>query len=419
MSTAPGETSAENPSLWVREAPALAPERPPLPDRADVVVVGGGIAGVSASCALARLGVGCALLEAGTIASRASGRNDGQILLGLGEHYNRIVGQFGREQARVLWHSIQDNHEALRGELDDAGIDCHLERAGGLRLAETPHEWTELQDAAALLAEDGIEHQLLDADVLREVFPLAEQFHGALRLPGEAVVQPAAMVRGLARVAREHGATIHEHARVARIETHGSEHRITLQDGRTIAATAVVHCTSTLARELDESGFLARNLFPFRGQIIATDPLPDDLARAFPPYAMSSNFCYEYFRMHDRRYVVGGMRWSVPGEEQGLLDDDNHNEQITHNLRDWTARHFPPLADVPTPHVWTGIMAGTGDGLPLCGALPGAPGVFALCGFNGYGLSFAWLAGRSLAEQVVEGRASDPGAALFAPRRFV
>jgi glycine/D-amino acid oxidase-like deaminating enzyme len=61
---------------------------------------------------------------------------------------------------------------------------------------------------------------------------------------------------------------------------------------------------------------------------------------------------------------------------------------------------------------------GTADGLPLLGALPGRPGVFCNLGYNGYGLSFAFLAGLCLAEQILDGRAVHEGSELFAPRRF-
>lgn len=406
-----------HPSLWVRESAELPPS-PPLPAAVEVAVIGGGIAGVSTALWLARAGAEVCLLERAAVADRASGRNDGQLLLGLGEHYNRIVGQLGKADARRLWDSICANNDELKREIRAAGIPCDLRQGGGLRLAETAHEHSELREAAELLAAEGIAHELLDPGGVRARLPLAEGFHGALHLPGEAVVQPAAMVRGLARAAQAAGAAVIEGVEVIAVDGDTPPRTLHLADGRTLRAHVVVHCTSVLAPRLDGSGFLARNLFPFRGQIVATEPLPDELAHAFPPAAMSSNFCYEYFRLHGRRFVVGGMRWSVPGEESGTTDDGDSNPQVSANLLRWVARHFPALAAVPFPHCWTGIMAGTPDGLPLCGALPGQPGVFALCGFNGYGLSFAFLAGRTVAEQVLEGRASDPAAPLFAPRRF-
>ena len=137
-----------------------------------------------------------------------------------------------------------------------------------------------------------------------------------------------------------------------------------------------------------------------------------------PPYAMSSNFCYEYFRIHRGRFVLGGMRWSVPGEELGTVDDSTVNPEVTNNLLDYVRRHFPDLSGRDFPHAWTGIMAGTPDGLPLVGALPGRAGTYALGAFNGYGLSFAFLAGRCLAELVVDGQSPHPALPLFAPRRL-
>lgn len=404
--------------LFLRDAPPLPIDDAPLPTRIDVAIVGGGIAGIATALWLARAGVGVLVLEAERVAARASGRNDGQMLLGLGEHYNRIVGQLGRERARLLWDYIRRNNQAMKDEIGFSELACDLVPAGGLRLAVSEHEQRELEEASALMREDGIAHELLPAADVERVLPAARGFFGVLRLPGEAIVQPAAMVRGFARRAREAGARIVEAAAVTAVEPEAEGSRITLADGRSLRCAFVVHCTSTLARELDGSGFLRAQVFPFRGQIHATAELPEALAAQFPPCGMSTHFCYEYFRCYRQRFVVGGMRWSVPGEQLGILDDSRHDERVAANLRAFVDRHFPALARQPFAEQWTGIMAGTADALPLLGALPGRPGVFALLGFNGYGLSFAFQAGRSLAEIIVEGKASHPMVASFAPRRF-
>ena len=414
----------EHPSLWVREATPLPAEPATWPNTCDVVVIGGGVAGTSAALALARRGVDTTLCEAGHIADRASGRNDGQILLGLGEHYNRIVGQFGAAGARTLWQFIQRNHEDLCAEVESWSENCHLTQAGGLRLAETEHEQAELREAASLLDAEGIPHELLDRDALTGLFPASGgTFLGALRLQGEAVVQPAAMVRGLASAARRAGARVYEQTPVTGIIEAGDKQLVAIADGRQIEATIVVHATSALAPHLDRSGFLGRRVFPFRGQILASDPLSDEIAAGFPAdCAMSSNFCYEYFRLHRNgggaRFVVGGMRWSVSGEELGIVDDTTVNTDVSAHLIDWVTKHFAALRDVQFPHTWTGIMAGTDDGLPLVGALPGPPGRFAILAFNGYGMSFAHRTGSVLADLITDGRSDDPAAPLFAPRRF-
>jgi glycine/D-amino acid oxidase-like deaminating enzyme len=403
-------------SLWQREARPVSTHA--LPARTQVAVIGAGIAGISTALHLAERGADVTVLDREGIAARASGRNDGQLLLGLGEHYHRIHGQFGSERAQRLWAFLQRNHDLMLARVGAAGIDCGLVQKGGLRLAETAHEAGELHTAAELLAREGKPHQLLTAGDVRRWLPPAEGFHGALFLPGEAIAQPVHLVQGLAHAAATAGAHLVTGAPVVAVDGDAGNFVVRLADGRALAADAVVHCTSALAPGLDHTGFLRRCLFPFRGQVIATDPLPPELAAAFPDYAMSSNFCYEYFRVSRGRFVIGGKRWAVPGEELGILDDASHNPAVTAHLLDYVATHFPALAGIPFPHVWTGIMAGTPDGLPLLGALPGQSGAFALLGFNGYGLSFAFLAGRCLADMVLDGQSDEPAVDLFAPRRL-
>ncbi|HEU4419358.1 MAG TPA: FAD-dependent oxidoreductase, partial [Planctomycetota bacterium] len=203
-------------SLWLQESPSFRAGAA-LPATTDVLVVGGGIAGISTALHLARAGIGVAVLEQATVASRASGRNDGQLLLGLGEHYHRIHGQFGETRARLLWDFLRDNHDAMRAALVENDVDCELDQSGGLRLAETPHEWTELQEAAALLAREHKPHALVPPGELPRWLPAGTGFHGALHLPGEAIVQPVRMVRGLAAAAAAAGAQIVEGARVSSI----------------------------------------------------------------------------------------------------------------------------------------------------------------------------------------------------------
>ncbi|MBL9076462.1 MAG: FAD-binding oxidoreductase [Planctomycetes bacterium] len=401
-------------SLWLTEGSA-GPGAAPLPDRCDVAVLGGGIAGTSVALHLAERGAEVVLLEREAIAARASGRNDGQLLLGLGEHYHRIHGQFGAERARLLWRFLADNHAAMLAAVRAHGIDCDLHQRGGLRLAETAHEAHELEQAAALLHAEGLPHELVAARDLPRWLPGSRGFHGALFLPGEAIVQPVQLVRGLARAAAARGAHCVLGAEVAAVTGTAGDLELRLRDGRRLRAAVAVHCTAALAPQLDRSGFLARTVFPFRGQVLASGPVLD---ASFPDFAMSSNFCYEYFRHSRGRFVVGGKRWSVPGEEVGIVDDATHNPQVTANLLGYVREHFPALQDVAFPHVWTGIMAGTPDGLPLCGALPGCPGEHAFLAFNGYGLSFAFLAGRCLAEQIVDGTQAHAALPLFAPRRF-
>ncbi len=407
-----------DPPLWEREE---APVRDPLPPRCDLAILGGGIAGASTALHARDEGLEVVLLEAGRLASRASGRNDGQILCGLGESFHRLAGQWGRETARRLRAFLAANREDLVGRIRAEGLDCGLRTEGGLRLASTPHEWEELRASAAMLEEDGVRVRLLEAGELRREVPLLRGFHGGLFQREEALVDPRALVRGIAALARTRGARVLEGTPVSEIEEDGTGFLLRLgPEGRSrLRATAVLHATSALAPELDRSGFLARRVFPFRGQILSTRPLPAEVLENLPFYAMSANFCYEYFRRHGERLTLGGMRWSVKGEENGTTDDAHVHPRITANLVEWMRTHLPAAAETGIERVWSGIMAGTPDGLPLVGPLPGRTGELCCLGFNGYGLGSAFRAARLALDWLCAGRSEDPAASLFLPRRLL
>jgi gamma-glutamylputrescine oxidase len=384
----------------------------------DILVIGGGIAGVSAAWHCTNAGLSSGLIEAEFLGARASGRNDGQVLLGLGEHLNRLVEQWGQEDALELWSFLDENQSAMRQVIEEDALACDFESGGGLRFSASKHEQHELEQSARLMEKHGIQHELLDKRMLQERVPLAEGFFGALELPGEAVFDPCAFVRGLAMRARKRGLEVREGVRVVSIDGSMGEFRVALSDGSELQTRTVLHATSALGSAIERSGFLAREIFPFRGQVLATEPLPAELATQMPRAAMSSNFCYEYWRMHETRLTLGGLRWSVRGEELGLTDDTRVHPQIRQGLREWLRTHFPALSGLQIERDWSGIMAGTRDGLPLIGEIPGRAGELASVAFNGYGMSFAFLAGRCIAEILVDGRPSHAATRLFAPRRL-
>ncbi len=408
-------------SLWLHERPKIRGNsrreaRPPV--HCDVAIIGGGVAGVMTAFHTSRLGLSVAVLERTQIAARASGRNDGQVLLGLGEHLNRIVGQWGERRGLELWRFLDENQRALTQLIRDEDLPCDFVQEGGIRLSETAAEQAELIESASLMERAGISHRLHDRDELARLLPLGREFHGGLFLAREAIFDPAAFVVALAERAQAAGATLIEDNGVRAVQGSGGEFELTLDDHTTLRCSIVVHATSALAPDLDRSGFLAKSVFPFRGQVLATNELPEDIAARMPRWAMSSNFCYEYFRMHGNRMTLGGMRWSVKGEETGTTDDTKRNPEVSAKLRAYLARHFPDIAAHGIAREWTGIMAGTSDGLPLLGELPGRPGEYACLAFNGYGMSFAFLAGLCIAEMIDSGRASHPTAVMFRPDRF-
>ena len=264
-------------SFWLAEAaPTLRSQ--PLSGTADVEIVGGGVTGISAR-SRSRAGERVRLHEARAIASGASGRNGGFALRGGAMAYDSAREWLGHDAAADYWRLT----EAYVDRMAELGGDA-FRRTGSLRLAGDD-ERDELRAEYEALREDGFAAEWRDE--LPE--PLAGRFPGALFHPDDAVLQPARLVRRLARAAAEAGVEIREHDRVEDLDQLEAETVLVATDGY----------PSGLLGELEGL------IIPTRGQMIATEPLPERLF-PMPHYGRHG---YDYWHQNEEgRLIVGGFR---------------------------------------------------------------------------------------------------------------
>jgi gamma-glutamylputrescine oxidase len=366
----------------------LAEDAEPLPrvrraGRVDVAVIGGGVTGCACALALGQAGLRVRLYEAREIASGASGRNGGFALRGGSMPYHRAREQIGRDRAQSLWRTTErylDRLESLAGNA--------FRRVGSLRLAADPAERDDLADEFDALGEDGF-----SVEWRGELEPpLDRLFHAAILHPGDGALQPARWVRRLARLAAEARVELHERSRVHSLEELDAEQIVIATDGY----------TSGLLPELDAV------VRPARGQVIATEPLPERLF-THPHYARRG---YDYWQQtQDGRLVIGGRRDSAledefTAEEATTAGVQSQLEQLVRQL----LGRVPPIT-----HRWAGIFGTTADGFPLVGAMPGHSGLWVACGYTGHGNVLGLACGELLAAAIL-GR-PDPVLDIFDPAR--
>ena len=407
-------------SIWFDKEKEINPLR--IPTQTEVLIVGGGIAGLSAALFLSQMKIKTLVLEKNHLGFGATGRSDGQVLLATGEHPSRIVSQLGEKRAFYLFSSMEENLKLIESLSKKRSIS--FIKNGGYRLAENENEVLELKQSLDLLKRHGKKARYLDENDLAKELPSIDRFLGALFRDEEAVVHPYKLIQALEEEARTSGAEIVQKAEVKEVKGHlGSlEAKVFIESKNKeelkIRTKAVLLASSYFSSEVDNSGFLNRVLFPFRAQALAVQTLPEEFKNNLPESPMSSHFCYEYFRRSGDILVVGGMRWSVRGEEVGITDDSLINHEVHNNLVKWIKLHFPSLQKPKITNAWTGILCGTPDGLPISGMIPGKPGFFVLAGFNGYGLSMAMALAKSVSQEIVQGQSSYVWSGLFRPDRF-
>lgn len=373
----------------------------------DVVVIGAGLCGTGAALALASAGVGVVVLDGGSIAGSATGRNAGFILQGTAERYARAAIVYGRERTRRVHALTLENHRRIAAVVAEHNIEAFYRRGGSLQLASSPEEEHELVESADLLNADGFEAVLLRDDQLPAVYRDAG-FQVGVLLPQDGELHPVRFVRGAMGAAVSQGARLFEGSPVTALDAGSAgEVRVSTAEGEVAASVALV-CTNARAGEL--LPWYADKVDPVRGQMLATAPAP----RIFelPVYA---DHGYDYWRQDELgRVVLGGWRNLDPGAEVGTADVLHEGIQAKMEA---FIRRFPQIAEIPVTHRWSGIMGFSRDGLPLVGPAPGAPGALAAVGFTGHGFGFAWLAGEALAQVVLEGR--HPMVDELSPRRFL
>lgn len=398
-----------NEVLWLQDPPDARGDL--LPEAADVVIVGAGLAGLSMALHLQAKGLATVVVERTRPAWGASGRNAGHVLAGTSEYYNRARTLMGREKASFIWAFTVANQQQFSEQLLGMSQDTAYARSGYLACATSPAERLELEESVALLREDGFTAEFWDADLLVKRTGRSP-FLGARYAPDDGVLHPARTVWALADLYRERGGCLVERTEVKGVVEGAQGLRVecaTPAGVRSLASTLVVHCTNAWARELLPA--FADLIVPVRGQMLATERMHKVI-----PMAMAANFGYEYWRQAPNGEVVlGGWRWSQKELEIGALSEVL-NPEIHDGLAGFLADNFPKVGKPALRCAWTGTMGFSRDGLPWIGEVPGKQGQYIAAGFTGHGFGLAWRCTACLAEEMVHGRLHGD-LAHFRPRR--
>jgi len=367
---------------------------PPLAERitADVCVVGGGYAGLSAALELAERGYSVALLEAQRVGWGASGRNGGQALAGFGfAGQEAIEVQLSAADARRAWEISVDAMQLLRSRIDKHAIACdyvpgHLMLAVNARKTLELEVWAHRVERAYAYPLQSIGHAELGGWIA------SERFHAGVFDPQSGHLHPLKYCLGLAAAARAAAVRIFENSAAIRIER-GDTPVVGTAAGE-VACRFVVLAGNVYLGEFGKrvAPELMPRIMPVGTYIITTEPMDPARADALirqRAAAHDNNLILDYFRLTaDHRLLFGG------GESYSTLTPGN----LAGRMRQRMLAVFPQLADLPVPYVWGGFVDITMNQAPDFGRL--GANIYYLQGFSGHGLAMAVMAGRLVAETV-------------------
>jgi glycine cleavage system aminomethyltransferase T/glycine/D-amino acid oxidase-like deaminating enzyme len=374
-----------------------------LPDRAKIVIIGGGVGGTSIAYHLAQLGESDVILL---------DRNE--LTSGSTFHSAGLVGQLRGSVS--LTRMMMDSVELYR-KLDCGWVEC-----GGIRLACTPEREEEVLRQVAWSRTFGLPLELIGPGESKELFPLmvTDGVRCASYLPTDGYLDPSLLTYALAEKAREAGVQIFTHTRVNAIDVIDGRVRGVQTEWGPVEADVVVNAGGMYAAEIGRLAGVRVPIIPFAHEYLVTQPVRTRPRNASGEIVhlptLRDPDLLIYFREEGDGLVMGGYErssapWSldeklldrVPQDFNGrLLEEDwPRFEEIADNSR----KRVPLMEDVKVTKLINGPEAFTPDN-EFCLGESDVRGFFVAAGFCAHGLAGAGGMGKLMAEWIVEG---EPG----------
>ena len=363
---------------------------------ADVAIIGGGYVGLWTALGIKRLDPACdvVVLEQDICGGGASGRNGG-FVLSWWPKLSSLAALCGVEDAVRVAQGSEAAIEEIRAFCETHRIDAHFRRAGWLWTATSQAQLGAWEGVVALCEKLGVGtfRRLAPDEVARRSGSPAHRA-GVLE-SSAATVQPAALVRGLRRVALEAGVRIFEGTRVVAF-TRDRPVRIRTERGR-VTAERLVIASNAWAAGIRE---LSRGIVAITSDMVVTAPAPERL-RALGwtggECITDSQTMVDYYHVtRGGRVAFGKGGWGIAlGGRIGPDFDRNARRAAT--VEEDLRRSYPQLADVSITHDWSGPIDRTPTSLPLMGRLGGREHIVYGVGWSGNGVGPSVIGGKVLA----------------------
>jgi len=360
--------------------------------RADVLIIGGGIAGLMTAWFLAREGTKVTLLEAGELGAQASGANAGSLHLQI--QYPEFVS-YGEAWARSYAPTLRFLQASIGmwTELGDAlGDDLNVTLGGGIVVARTSKQMRFIEAKAAIEASVGIKIDVLDREALRAAAPyLSDKAIGGGFCAGEGKANPLRATPAMAAAAENAGAEILCGVRVNGITGRAGAFEVDTSQGR-FFADKIVNAAGANAAKVAALVGMKIDLGGFPLQVTVTEPV----APLIPHLIYSAAGKLSLKQAANGGCIIGG-GWAAHIRPDGGLATDPAN--FAGNMV-MAADVVPSLGQARTLRSWTAWVNGTADWRPIIGEAPQTPG-FYLALFPWVGFSAGPMTARVVADMVM------------------
>ena len=363
--------------------------RNPVPERADIAIVGAGFTGLSAALEAARHGASVVVLDSQTVGWGASGRNGGMATTGLAIGLGKAIKRYGQPEALEMFREYNRAIDTIEELVKEHSIDCDFQRSGKLTLAMNDKQVGQMRTTQRTLA-DLADYQVTVVDKQDLHSEIGSDFYaGGMVDPLGAGVHVGKFVHGLAEAGARAGVTLCENAQVTQLAARpGGGHDVHTSRG-VVHADQVLIATSGYTGSL--TPWLRRRTIPVGSFIIVTEPLPLETAQRILPnnrQASDNKMLTYYFRITpDLRLLFGGRaRFALSSP-----DSDVKSAEI---LQRAMSTVFPYLDSTRIDYTWGGLVDLSMDQMVHAGQ---HNGIHYSLGYSGHGVQMATYMGKQMA----------------------
>lgn len=406
---------------------------PDMPDKVDIVIIGGGIIGISTALFLAERGISVAVCEKGRVGHEQSGRNWGWVRV-MGREISEIPMAL---ESQRIWEGLDKR----------VGADLGFARSGILYVSDTPdmlrkhEEWLEQARPFQLGT------RLLSSSEIEQVLPgSARRYAGAIFTPNDCRAEPQKAVPAIARRVRELGGHVLEGCAVRGLDMAAGRVSGVITERGTIACQQAVLSGGAWSRLFLGNLGIDFPQLKILGSVLRTTPMegPPTHAVGASDYAFrkradggysiahrgaslaqivpdSFRLFFDFFpalirQRHELRVRLDGRfvtEWQMPRRwgmdetspfEQVRILDPKPDEAILAEVQRNLIAAFPAFRDMKVAASWGGLIDAMPDAVPAIGEVPKMPGFFIATGFSGHGFGIGPGAGRMIADLVSGGR---------------
>ena len=359
-----------------------------MPQKADVVIIGGGVMGCAIAYNLAREGLKPIVIEKSDIGGEASGANGGGV----------------RQSARNL-KEMPLAMESIRmyGQLhEELGLDLEYVREGNLRLCTSAEEMETMRKSVESQKAAGLVLGMLDRKQVLDINPyIGEKVLGASFCPTDGHVNPFLVTYAFFKKAKSLGARVFTHEEVKDIRIQKNRVSAVITDKQSFETDLAVNAAGVAGRKVANMVGLDLPMKPVFSEAMITEPFP-------PLFKQMIGHAKGLF--YGRQTVHGSFFWGgFVGTEQFI---HREGKPLFHfigpAISQMVIDYFPILKNVNVIRTWSGLIAQMSDAIPVLGFTEEVPGFVFATGFSGHGFGLAPVIGKLIGELIMDCKTSIP-----------